>query len=129
MVSLKVAEANDGGFTVTDNVLTFDGGKLTIAQASITEAAPGVFTSIAHGLSVGDAVTYYSNGGTKIDVLTNGATYYVTATTFAANTFTLATTRGGAALTVGNDGNDLQFFAKTAIVPNEGTTAAAGAFA
>merc|ERR1719409_561827 len=114
MVSLKVAEANDGGFTVTDNVLTFDGGKLTIAQGSITEAAPGVFTSTAHGLSVGDAVTYYSNGGTSIDVLTNGATYYVTATTFAANTFTLATTRGGTALTVGNDGNDLQFFAKTA---------------
>merc|ERR1719409_857202 len=118
MVSLKVAEANDGGFTVTDNVLTFDGGKLTIAQGSITEAAPGVFTSTAHGLSVGDAVTYYSNGGTSIDVLTNGATYYVTATTFAANTFTLATTVGGAALTVGNDGNDAQFFVKTAIVNN-----------
>merc|ERR1719163_949289 len=122
MVSLKVAEANDGGFTVTDNVLTFDGGKLTIAQASITEAAPGVFTSTAHGLSVGDAVTYYSNGGTSIDVLTNGATYYVTATTFAADTFTLATARGGNAVTVANDGNDLQFFAKTA-TPAAGSVA------
>merc|ERR1719163_1982035 len=122
MVSLKVAEANDGGFTVTDNVLTFDGGKLTIAQASITEAAPGVFTSTAHGLSVGDAVTYYSNGGTSIDVLTNGATYYVTATTFAADTFTLATFHGGGAVTVANDGNDLQFFAKTA-TPAAGSVA------
>ena len=89
---------------------------LTIAQASITEANPGVLTSAAHGLSTGDIVTYHSEGGTKlvtsVGTVADGTSYYVEKKS--ANTFELATTAAlataGTTLQITNDGNDNQTF-------------------
>ena len=89
---------------------------MTIAQASITEANPGVLTSAAHGLSTGDIVTYHSEGGTKlvtsVGTVADGTSYYVEKKS--ANTFELATTAAlataGTTLQITNDGNDNQTF-------------------
>jgi len=65
---------------------------------SVTIATPGVFTSATHDLRVGDAIIFTSLG-TITGVSTN-TVYYVTATSFAATTFTLALTPGGTAIQI-----------------------------
>ena len=89
---------------------------LTIAQASITEASPGVLTSVAHGLSTGDLVSYHSEGGTSlvtsVGTVADGTWYYVER--MSADTFELATSAAnataGTTLQITNDGNDNQTF-------------------
>ena len=98
------------------SVLANDYTTLTIAQASITEASPGVLTSAAHGLSTGDVVSYHSEGGTNlvtsVGTVADGTTYYVER--MSADTFELATTAAlaaaGTTLQVSTDGNDSQTF-------------------
>ena len=98
------------------SVLANDYTTLTIAQASITEASPGVLTSAAHGLSTGDVVSYHSEGGTNlvtsVGTVADGTTYYVER--MSADTFELATTAAlaaaGTTLQITNDGNDNQTF-------------------
>jgi hypothetical protein len=63
---------------------------------TVTVATPGVFTSVAHGLLVGDAVKL-STTGALLTGLTAGTTYYVK-TTPDADTFTLAATPGGSGI-------------------------------
>ena len=89
---------------------------LTIAQASITEASPGVLTSAAHGLSTGDLVCYHSEGGTSlvtsVGTVADGTWYYVER--MSADTFELAISEAnadrGTTLEITNDGNDNQTF-------------------
>ena len=89
---------------------------LTIAQASITEATPGVLTSTAHGLTTGDLVSYHSEGGTNlvtsVGTVADGTRYYVEKKS--ADTFELATSAAnataGTTLQITNDGNDSQTF-------------------
>jgi len=66
-------------------------------NATISIAAPGVVTKVAHGLSVGDAVKLATSGALPTG-LTAGTTYYVK-TAPDADTFTLSATPGGAAIT------------------------------
>ena len=54
---------------------------MTIAQASITEANPGVFTSAGHGLTTNDLLVYNTEGGTALvtgssDTAADGAYFY-----------------------------------------------------
>jgi hypothetical protein len=65
---------------------------------SVTIATPGVFTSTTHDLKIGDAIVFTSLG-TITGVSTN-TVYWVTATSFAATTFTVATTQGGTAIQI-----------------------------
>lgn len=65
---------------------------------SVTIATPGVFTSSAHDLKVGDSIIFTSLG-TITGVSTN-TVYYITATSFSATTFTVATTISGTALQI-----------------------------
>lgn len=65
---------------------------------SVTIATPGVFTSTAHDLKVGDAIVFTSLG--TITGVTVNTVYYITATSFAATTFTVATTLGGTAIAI-----------------------------
>lgn len=89
---------------------------LTIAQASITQANPGVLTSTAHGLSTGDVVSYHSEGGTNlvtsVGTVADGTSYYVEKKS--ADTFELAISEAnataGTTLEITNDGNDSQTF-------------------
>ena len=61
---------------------------------TVTIANPGVFTSTAHGLSIGDPVGLTTTGALPTG-LAIGPIYFVHATSFTANTFTLSATLGG----------------------------------
>ena len=63
---------------------------------TVTIAAPGVFTKTAHGLTNGQTITLKTTGALPIGLVQN-KTYYVVGA--AANTFNLALTSGGAAIT------------------------------
>jgi hypothetical protein len=66
------------------------------STVTITIAAPGVITWNGHGMAAGQQVTFSTTGALPTG-LTTGVTYYVLAPT--PNTFTLAATSGGAAIT------------------------------
>lgn len=66
------------------------------ATATITIASPGVVTWTAHGLAVGDAVSFATTGALPTGLVA-GTTYYVK-TAPDANTLTLAATAGGTAI-------------------------------
>lgn len=75
---------------------------------SVTIATPGVFTSTAHDLKIGDTIIFTSLGtitGVSVNTL-----YYVTATSFAATTFTVALTPGGTALQITGSTSAFTFY-------------------
>ncbi|WP_017993945.1 hypothetical protein [Rhizobium leguminosarum] len=74
-----------------------DAPPIRSSTATITIAAPGAVTWTAHGLAVGDQVKFATTGALPTG-LTAGTTYYVKTVTDA-NSFTLAATPGGAAIT------------------------------
>lgn len=80
-------ESSSAGFKNYSNVKT----------GTVTIAAPGVWTVTAHGLAVGDPVTFSTTGALPTG-LTAGTTYYVSTVTDA-NTFRVATSLGGSDLT------------------------------
>lgn len=57
---------------------------------TITNASPGVFTATAHGLNIGSGLNLTTSGGLPTG-LSVGTNYWVCSSTFAANTFTVAT--------------------------------------
>jgi hypothetical protein len=65
---------------------------------SVTIATPGVFTSTAHDLKVGDVIIFTAIG--TITGISVNTMYFVTATTLAATTFTIALTPGGTAIAI-----------------------------
>ncbi|RWB66575.1 hypothetical protein [Mesorhizobium sp.] len=67
------------------------------ATFTVTIAAPGVFTATGHGLEVGDAVQITTTGALPTGLAT-ATTYYVK-TVPTSDTFTLAATPGGTAIT------------------------------
>lgn len=68
-----------------------------IAQTltSFTQANPGVFTLVGHGLSVNQPIVFTSAQSTLPTLIVSGTTYYVIATGFSSSTFELAATPGG----------------------------------
>lgn len=64
---------------------------------TISQAAPGVVSWLAHGLIAGTPVVFQTTGALPAG-LTAGTTYYVAATTLTAYTFTVAATPGGVAI-------------------------------
>lgn len=70
----------------------------TPATVTVTIAAPGVFTLNSHGLAVNDSVMFTTTGALPTG-LTASTVYYVTSTNYTANTFTVAATVGGTAIT------------------------------
>lgn len=69
----------------------------SLGAFTVTIASPGVVTLNAHGLQIGDRVRLFTSGALPTG-LTANTDYYVAATSFAANTFTLSATLGGAAI-------------------------------
>ena len=67
------------------------------STVTITIAAPGVVTWAAHGLSVNDTIRFTTTGALPTGLAIN-TTYYVK-TVLSANTFTVSTSAGGAAVT------------------------------
>jgi len=67
------------------------------STVTITIAAPGVVTWTGHGLSVNDTIRFTTTGALPTGLAIN-TTYYVK-TVLSANTFTVSTSAGGAAVT------------------------------
>jgi len=66
-----------------------------VTISSITIATPGVITTgSAHGLVVGDAVSFQTTGGLPTGI-TAGVVYYVVSTGFTSTAFEIATYQGG----------------------------------
>lgn len=65
---------------------------------TVTIAAPGVITLNSHGYIAGDIVAFTTTGALPTGLVAN-TNYFVTATSLAANTFTVSATLGGAAIT------------------------------
>lgn len=87
----------------------------------VTAASTGTFTSVAHGLTTDDRVFFSAVAGEALPATLSTTTlYFVRATGLTADSFTIATTSGGAAVTF-TTGGEAAFF-KT--VPN--TFASAG---
>lgn len=76
---------------------------ISSAAGTATDAtlvvATGVFTKVAHGLSVGNQITF-SSAGTATGLATDKTLYYIN-TVPSADTFTIASTLGGATLIFG----------------------------
>lgn len=69
-----------------------------ISPVTITIAATGVITWNAHGLVAGTPIVFATTGALPSG-LTAGTTYYVIASGLTANSFSVATTPGGTAIT------------------------------
>lgn len=89
--------------------------KFDFSTFTVTIAAPGVLTATAHGLAIGDTVMLETDGalptGLSVDTV-----YYVVATV-AANTFSLALTLGGTAITTSGSQSGIHYFVETSKVP------------
>lgn len=75
---------------------------------SVTIATPGVFTSTAHDLKVGDCIIFTSIG--TITGIAVNTQYWITATSFAATTFTIATSQGGSAIQITGSTSAFTFY-------------------
>lgn len=64
---------------------------------TVTIASPGVFSSTAHGLVVGDKVSFTTTGSLPTGLATN-TDYYVITAGLTANAFEVSTSRGGSAV-------------------------------
>jgi hypothetical protein len=80
------------------------------ATVTISIAAPGVVTWTGHGLSVNDTIRFTTTGALPTGLAIN-TTYYVK-TVLSANTFTVSTSAGGAAVTT----SGIQSGTQTALV-------------
>jgi hypothetical protein len=69
-----------------------------VIEVAISIASPGVFTAAAHGLAADQAVYLRSSGSLPLG-LTPDTLYYVLGPSVTTNTFQLATTPGGTAIT------------------------------
>jgi hypothetical protein len=73
-----------------------DGGLPLDQTFTVTIATPGLFTSVAHGLAVGDRIVFSTTGALPTGLVA-GTTYYVK-TAPSADTFTVAATADGTAV-------------------------------
>tara|TARA_R100000700_G_scaffold9684_1_gene14076 strand:+ start:320 stop:727 length:408 start_codon:yes stop_codon:yes gene_type:complete len=87
---------------------------MTIDQDGITQASPGVFTSVGHNLTTNDILIYNTEGGTALvssaKTYADGDVLYVVRVND--DTFNIASERNGSALQITNDGNDNQTFSR-----------------
>lgn len=73
------------------------------ALTGISNASPAVFTLVAHGLSIGDAIVLSTTGGLPTGLVV-GTVYYVIAAGFTANAFEVSLTVGGTAINTSSAG-------------------------
>ena len=98
-------EATDHAFIAEGEALFNEEGidpissdtEVSVGTTTVTIASPAVFSKTAHGLKVGDPVTFTTTGALPTG-LTVGTTYYVIAAGFTADAFEVSTTLGGAAV-------------------------------
>lgn len=65
---------------------------------TVTIASPGVITLNSHGFTGGEAIYLTTTGALPTNLTANTTTYYVLSASLTANTFRVATSRGGTAI-------------------------------
>jgi len=105
-------------YSYTNGLLAYfnrPASKFDFATFTVTIATPGVVTLTAHGLAINDTVMLETDGalptGLSVDTV-----YYVVATV-AANTFSLALTKGGTAITTSGSQSGVHYLVQTSKVP------------
>jgi hypothetical protein len=83
---------------ITSNVVSAAGANTSGAAVATTD----IITSTAHGLAVGDTVRFNAVG--TATPLSTALVYYVSATNFAANTFSVSIVKGGTIVDITVDG-------------------------
>ncbi len=83
---------DNAGATAANMFVASSGSSATVA---ISIASPGVISWVGHGLAPGAAVSFSTTGALPTG-LTAGTTYYVANAGFGTNSFSVATTVGGA---------------------------------
>lgn len=92
---------------------------VTIGTATMTIASPCVVTFTSHGLTLNDSIQFTTTGALPTGLLPS-TTYYVISAGLTANTFQLATTRGGTAInTTGSQSGTHTLYKTTPIVWNK----------
>ncbi len=89
---------------------------IAAVTCTITLAAPGVISLspvVAHGFSIGDPVQFTTTGALPTG-LAAATTYYVSATGFGANAFSVAATPSGTAITTSGSQSGVQTVARIA---------------
>jgi hypothetical protein len=105
-------EATDHAFIAEGEALFNEEGtdpissdtEVSIGATTITNASPAVFTKVAHGLKVGDPVTFTTTGALPTGLVV-GTTYYVIAAGFTVDAFEVSLTLGGAAVNTSSAGS------------------------
>jgi hypothetical protein len=95
-IALRTASAAPRGTLYNFKLDEGDTPPVLTATFTVTIATPGVFTQVAHGRLVGDAVSLSTTGALPTGLLV-ATTYYIK-TVPTADTFTLSATPGGAAI-------------------------------
>ena len=94
------------------NILDHEISQQTALTSAVITADDDIHIT-AHGYTDGQKITYQANGGTALAGLTDGVTYFVKRTD--ADSFQLATTSGGTAITLTGTGNDDQYFSSDVV--------------
>lgn len=96
-LSVTIGSAGSGG--AAGNNPGTAGGNTTvgISGVTVTIASPGVFTLNAHGLYVGQPISFTTSGALPTG-LTAGTEYFVISAGLTANAFEVSTSAGGAAV-------------------------------
>jgi len=87
-------------------------GPALTATFTVTIAAPGVFTSAAHGLNIGDTITLTTTGALPTG-LAIGTTYYVVAAGFTTSAFQVSTVKDGTSVTTSGTQSGTHTFVQT----------------
>lgn len=87
---------------------------------SVTIATPGVFTSTAHDLKIGDTIIFTALG--TITGVTVNTLYYITAANFTATTFSVATSPSSAAIQITGATSAFTFYRVLQLVRFQATT-------
>lgn len=87
----------------------------SIGAATMTIASPGVISRTAHGLSIGETISFTTTGALPTGVVA-GTTYYVITAGFTANAFRISATSGGTAInTTGTQSGVHTLYRRTSI--------------
>ena len=102
------------------NILDHEISQQTALTSAVITADDDIHIT-AHGYTDGQKITYQANGGTALAGLTDGVTYFVKRTD--ADSFQLAATSGGTAITLTGTGNDEQYFSSDVVAFQVGANA------
>lgn len=91
--------------------------KFNFQSFTVTLATPAVFTSVGHGLSIGDTVVLETDGALYTGLTADTVQYFVVASGFTVDVFQLSLTLGGTAVNTSGSQSGNHTFVKTSKTP------------